>query len=97
MSMESLKLAIIDEMQSGYRPTYRGHAWAQAQYDDLEAAGRVIEVAFHLLKGVQFPEMRASRARDSLIEIRGYFNEPRTDQHHDNEQHPPLQAGDTLG
>jgi hypothetical protein len=68
MDMQALKLAIIDEMQSGYRPTYRGHAWGREQFEDLEAAGHVLEAVFHLLKGVQFPEMRSTRWVDALEE-----------------------------
>lgn len=97
MSMESLQRAVIDDMQSGYRPTYRGHAWGMAQFADLNAANAAIEVAFNILKGVQFPEMRASRASDSIEQIRRHLDEAGAYQYQHNEEHPALQAGDTLG
>jgi hypothetical protein len=104
MSMESLQAFIIDEMQSGYRPTTRGHAWGVAQYQDLDAAAAAIEAAFHLLKAVQFPETRSSRRADArlriaeqLNQIGSYLNETGADQHQHNEQHAFLKARDPLG
>lgn len=66
MSMESLKAAILDELRAGYRPTTRGYEWNRDQFIDIEAAGLAIQVAFDLLKAVQFPETRASRLADAL-------------------------------
>ena len=67
MSMESLKAAIIIEMEAGYRPTTRGHEWGREQFSDLEAAGLVIQLAFDLMKAVQYPEVRYSRIADAAL------------------------------
>lgn len=61
LTMESLQEVIISEMKAGYRPTYRGHAWDQRQYELLDAGAQTIEATFHLLKAVQFPEMYDDR------------------------------------
>ena len=76
MDMEELKVAIINDVEMGYMPTYRGHPWTRVQIKDLEAAGHAIELAFSLMKGVQFPEMRESRVSDvdrSLVALRDYW------------------------
>jgi hypothetical protein len=54
--METLKGAVIYEMQMGYAPTYRGHEWGKAHYDALHGAALAIELAWALLKWVQVPE-----------------------------------------
>ena len=69
MDMQALQLAVLEDMESGYRPTYRGHEWDRAQFADLEAANQIIEMAFSVLKGVQFPEMRDSRWSDALEQL----------------------------
>ena len=69
MSMDSLKATIVEEMESGYRPTYRGHAWDVAQFNDLQAMACALEAAFHLGKAVQFPETRISRWGDALEQL----------------------------
>lgn len=61
MEMEGLQLAIVHELELGYRPTYRGHEWYREQFLDLECAGHAIELAFHMMKAVQFPETRVGR------------------------------------
>ena len=67
MSMESLKAAIIEEMEAGYRPTTRGHEWGRVQFSDLEAAALAIQLAFDLMKAVQYPEVRYSRIADAAL------------------------------
>lgn len=73
LTMEELQYAVVREMKAGFRPTYRGHAWSSETIATLESAGLAIEVAFHLLKAVQFPESSISRRRDAeaaLLEFR---------------------------
>lgn len=65
LSMEELQDAVVVEMRSGYRPTYRGHAWGPEHFRVLAAAGVTIDVAFDLMKWMQFPEM-GSRLTDAL-------------------------------
>lgn len=64
IAMRVLKGSIIIEMEQGYRPTYRGHEWGRHHFDALEAADLCVEMAFGLMKALQFPEMAHSRLTD---------------------------------
>lgn len=64
LTMREMMLDIISEMQQGYRPTYRGHAWDQRHFQALENAALAIDVCFDFLKWLQFPEID-SRLREA--------------------------------
>jgi len=64
VSMDALRLVVIHEMNQGYRPTYGGVEWGREHYAMLEAAASTIEMAFALLKAVQFPGIAESRLKD---------------------------------
>lgn len=67
--MESLKHRLVEEMRSGYRPTHRGHEVSREMFDVIDATSACIEVSFHLLKGLQFPEALVSRLEDARSEL----------------------------
>jgi hypothetical protein len=62
--MDALRMTVIHEMSQGYRPTYGGVEWGREHYAMLEAAVSTVEMAFDLLKAVQFPGMAESRLKD---------------------------------
>jgi hypothetical protein len=90
MNMQALQLAIIEELQSGYRPTYRGHDWSVTQFNDLAAAAHAIEAAFNLMKAVQFPETRDSRLADARLELQQCADQPDSQHHKDDDHHGAL-------
>lgn len=65
LALESLRPVIIEDMQAGMRPTYRGHEWNRETFDLLQGANEAIEIAFHLLKAVQWPETKEGRQIDA--------------------------------
>lgn len=64
ISLDALTSHIVLEMRQGHIPTYRGHTWEREQLDLLQDVVVTIEKAFHLLKGLQFPEMMGTRLAD---------------------------------
>lgn len=74
--MEGLHVAVVHEMQQGYRPTYRGHEWSKEHFDALTAAAFALEAAWHLLKWAQTPEMgsRLVEARREIQKLHSSLN-----------------------
>lgn len=70
IEMEGLKALVVSEMQSGFRPTHRGHEWSREHFDLLEAAGVALEVSWHLMKALQFS--------DSGANVRGRLEQARS-------------------
>lgn len=93
LNMESLQETIVNEMRAGYRPTYRGHAWDNRQYQLLEAGAHALEAAFHLLKAVQWPEMTEDRIGSVLVELEQVQDSYRQRQD-GNDDAPKLRPGD---
>lgn len=72
MSMDTLESVVIEEMRSGYRPTYRGHEWGPQHFEVLTFGRTALDCAFDSLKWVQFPEagFRLDDVRVRLAEVR---------------------------
>ena len=98
--MESLKAAIIEEMEAGFRPTTRGQEWCREQFSDLEAAALAIQMAFDLMKAVQYPEVRYSRICDAALvreQLHEQLDGADRDGGHDGEGAAELAPGDNGG
>lgn len=69
--MDLLKSMIINEMEAGYRPTYRGHEWGHQHFEAVAQAASAIQVAFDYLKWIQFPEVdsRLREAREGMAAL----------------------------
>jgi hypothetical protein len=67
MMADVLQAEIVRDMSEGFRPTFRGHEWNRDHFDALEGAVHALEVSWHLLKWLQFPEVQ-SRLQDALDE-----------------------------
>lgn len=63
--MKAMKEWVLTEMAEGYRPTLRGKPVSVEVFSAIEAASVCLDMAFMLLKGVQFPESLPGRLSDA--------------------------------